>query len=332
MSEKISLTYFYREPRKTGLSIEGIFKSVKDCLEDRLVIKEFFCDPALSRVQNTLVAGRQASEINHITGDVNFLALGLRGKKTVLTIHDLGFYENPVHSKLVKFVYRLFWFLLPLKFVDIVTVVSEFTKQKLIRYFHFPESKIRVIPDPVKKVFRYSAKGQINERPVVLMMGTGKHKNLINLIEAAKDANFHLDIIGWPAADELEQLKAYHVSYTVFNGLSDEQVYERYVACDIMFMASFYEGFGMPIVEAQCVGRPVITSNIGAMLEVGKGSALLVDPHKPGEIRAAMESLRNETLYKDLVEKGRLNAASYDYKKIAGQYLEVYMELALQNK
>ena len=321
------VTHFYREPRKTGLSIEGIFKSVKECLTNRAEIRDFYCDGTLSRLQNTKRAGKFASDVNHITGDVNFLAMGLRGKKTILTVHDLGFYENPVHSRLVKLVYHLFWFYLPLKYVDIVTVVSDFTKQRLIKYFHFPEDRIRIIPDPVKKVFRFSAKEKLNAQPVILMMGTGKHKNLDNLIEAAKGTNFHLDIIGWPAKDELEKLNYYNIAHTVFSGLSDEEVYQRYVACDVLFMASHYEGFGMPIVEAQCVGRPVITSNIGAMLELGKGSAILVDPNKPVEIREAIESVQERELYDDLVAKGRVNAAKYDYKIIAEQYLAVYQEL-----
>lgn len=324
----LTVTHFYREPRKTGLSIEGIFKSVKECLTDRAEIRDFYCDGTLSRLQNTKRAGKFASEVNHITGDVNFLAMGLRGKKTILTVHDLGFYENPVHSRLVKMVYHLFWFYLPLKYVDIVTVVSDFTKQKLIKYFQFPEDRIRIIPDPVKKVFRFSAKEKLNAQPVILMMGTGKHKNLDNLIEAAKGTNFKLDIIGWPAKDELEKLKNYNIEHTVYSGLSDEEVYLRYVACDVLFMASHYEGFGMPIVEAQCVGRPVITSNIGAMLELGKGSALLVDPNKPVEIWEAIESLNDRKWYDEVVARGRVNAAKYDYKIIAEQYLAVYQELA----
>jgi len=131
----LSVTYFYREPRDTGQSIEGIFRLVEDRLKDKVDIKEFYCDPAKFRLQNIIRAGKFSGVVNHITGDVNFLALGLRGKKNVLTIHDFGFYENPVHSKLVKIVYKLFWFYFPLKYVAIVTVVSEFTKQKLIKYF-----------------------------------------------------------------------------------------------------------------------------------------------------------------------------------------------------
>jgi glycosyltransferase involved in cell wall biosynthesis len=323
----LAVTYFYREPRKTGLSIEGIFHSVEACLKDRIEISDFYCDANLSRLQNIREARKHAGEINHITGDVNFLAMGLRGKKTILTVHDLGYYENPVHSKVKKAFYELFWFTLPLKYVDIVTVVSEFTKNKLVEYFRFPEDRIRVIPDPVKPAFHFVKKEEISSKPVVLMMGTGKHKNLDNLIEAARGMDIHIDIIGWPAPDELQRLDEYKISYTVYNGLTDEQVQERYEACDMLFMASHYEGFGMPIIEAQTVGRPVITSNIGAMLEVADDSCLLVDPKSYLEIRNAIAALSDRRLYDKLVAKGIVNAAKYDYRFIADEYLSVYEEL-----
>lgn len=330
MSEEqlLSVTYYYREPRPTGQSIEGIFRLVKNSLHDKADIKEFYCTPGRSRFASIREVGKNASEVNHITGDVNFLALGLRGRKVVLTIHDLGYYENPVHSKLIKLIYRIFWFTLPLKYVDVVTVVSDFTKRKLIHYFNFPEDRIRVIYDPVKPVFSFREKVAIAQPPRVLMMGTGKHKNLDNLIEAVKDTDYQVDIVGWPAKDEMEKMDSYGISYKVFNKLTDEEVFQRYIECDVMFNASYYEGFGMPIIEAQAVGRPVITSNMGAMKEVGEGSAILVDPASPGEIKDALLALKDEQLYQDIVEKGRLNAAKYNYQHIAEQYLRVYKELA----
>ena len=171
----LSITYFYREPRKTGVSIEGIFKLVKECLKDEADIREFYCDPGLSRLQNTRRAELFASDINHITGDVNFLAIGLKGKKNVLTIHDLGHYDTlKKRSFFLHTIYKLFWFRYPLKHIQIVTVVSEFTKGKLTEYFNFPEERIRVIPNPVKPIFKFAQKEQLNQRPVVLMMGTGK--------------------------------------------------------------------------------------------------------------------------------------------------------------
>lgn len=325
----LTVTHFYREPRNTGVSMEGIFRTVKADLVGKADIREFYCDSKLSRLANTRNAAAAASEVNHITGDVNFLALGLRKQKLLLTIHDLGFYENPVHNKLKKAIYKMFWLTLPLRYSTMVTVVSEFTKSKLIQHFGYPAARIRVIPNPVKPVFTYQPKEAPTGRPNVLMLGTGKHKNLDNLILAAKDGGMHLDIIGWPAPDELEKLKEYNISHTLYSGLTDQQVKERYEACDILFIASHYEGFGMPIIEAQAVGRPVVTSNIGAMREVGEGSAMLVDPNSPQQIREAILTIAGDpVMYGDMVAKGQKNAARFAHETISKQYLDVYLELS----
>ena len=325
----LSITYFYREPRKTGVSIEGIFKLVRECLKDKADITEFYCDKDLSRFKNTLAAGKHSGKINHITGDVNFLAIALRGKKNILTIHDLGHYETLKNRNYLHFfIYKLFWYSLPLKNIDVVTVVSQFTKNKLKEYFNFPEEKIKVIYDPVKPLFKYTPKEKPGEKPVILMMGTGRHKNLGNLIEAARNSNYHVDIIGWPAPDELERLNSYGISHTVYNRLTDEEVYARYRACDILYNASFYEGFGMPVIEAQSVGRAVITSNVGAMKEVAGNSAVMVDPHKPDQIRAAIDRLVSDKVFYDgMVALGRENVIPFDYRHIAEQYLQVYLEI-----
>lgn len=308
--------------------MEGIFDSVKDALKDEMEIRNFYADSKLSRLQNIMRVRGEAGAINHITGDVNFLAMGLGGKKNILTIHDFGYYENPVHSKMVKTIYGMMWFYFPLKFIDIVTVVSEFTKEKLIKYFHFPESRIRVVPDPVKPVFRRSEKGALHARPVILQIGSGDHKNVMNMIEAVKGSAYHIEIVGWPSDAEVAKLKEYNISYAVSNSLTDEQVYNKYKECDILFFASYYEGFGMPIIEAQAVGRPVITSNIGAMKEVGEGSAILVNPKAPAEIRREMDALaQSRDYYNEVVQKGYKNAAKYDYVTVARQYLAVYKEL-----
>ncbi len=326
----LSITFFYREPRKTGLSIEGIFKLVKEKLKEKVDIKEFYCDPAISRLRNIIDAGKHAGEINHITGDVNFLALGLRGKKNILTVHDLGHYDTLKKRGFIQYIfYKLFWYKYPLKYISFVTVISEFTKNELIKYFNFPEDRIRIIHDPVKPVFVFSEKEKINDIPRILQIGSGVHKNLNNLIEAVKGINVHLDIVAWVADDMIRKLDDYHISYTVYNALTDEELYKRYIACDILYFASYYEGFGMPIIEAQAVGRPVITSNIGAMKEVAGDSAYLVDPDNVAEIKQAIfELIDNKALYKRLTAKGRENTVRFDSDIIAADYLSVYRELS----
>ena len=328
----LNVTYFFREPRKTGFSMEGIFTLVKSCLAGKVAITDYYCVPGVSRYKNAVLAGKHAGAINHITGDVNFILLTMGGQLNILTIHDLGFYENTVHSPLVRFVYGLFWYRLPLRKTALVTVVSEFTKNKLIHYFRYPAARIRVIPDPVKPLFRFAERQSHNEEPRILMMGSGKHKNLNGLIEAANGLDVRLDIIGFPSAEEQGKMNQYGIAFTVSNGLTDEEVYEHYRDCDLLYAASFYEGFGMPIIEAQAVGRPVITSDLGAMKEVGQGSAVLVDPADPIAIRdAIMKLISDRDFYYQTVNAGRANAEKYEANKIAEMYYEVYQSLASKN-
>lgn len=330
-NSRLSVTHFYREPRETGFSIEGIFKTVKDDLGDRLPIRDAFCDPHLSRLRNTLNAAKYASAVNHITGDVNYLAMGLKDRKNILTIHDFGFYENPVHSKLKHLIYHQFWFKLPLRHTSFVTVVSEFTRQKLIDYFQYPDDRIQVIPPPLKPVFKYMYKDELANKPVILMIGSGKHKNLGNLIEAVKDLNVHIDIVGSPSLEEMSLLATNNLSHTIHKHLSEEQVFDRYTRCDILFTASLYEGFCMPIIEAQAVGRPVITGDTGGMKEVANGSAMLVDPRRPDHIRDAISTLiADRGKYGALVTHGLRNAARFDHKLISEQYFRLYLELHKQ--
>ena len=79
--------------------------------------------------------------------------------------------------------------------------------------------------------------------------------------------------------------------FSTGESLSDAEVVRAYQECDLVLFASTYEGFGLPIVEAQAVGRPVITSDILSMPEVAGGAARLVDPFSVPAIRGAVLEL-----------------------------------------
>jgi glycosyltransferase involved in cell wall biosynthesis len=97
----------------------------------------------------------------------------------------------------------------------------------------------------------------------------------------------------------------------------------------MVVFASLYEGFGLPILEAQATGRPVITSNFGAMKEAAGEGALFVDPYSVESIRSAILRIKNEPqLREELVRKGRENVARFRPEAIARQYAEIYRSLA----
>jgi glycosyltransferase involved in cell wall biosynthesis len=110
--------------------------------------------------------------------------------------------------------------------------------------------------------------------------------------------------------------------------LTDEELVAAYQRCDMVVFASLYEGFGLPILEAQATGRPVITSNFGAMREAAGDGALLVDPYSVDEIRAAILRIKNEpALREELVRKGRENVERFRAPVVAARYAELYRQI-----
>jgi len=107
--------------------------------------------------------------------------------------------------------------------------------------------------------------------------------------------------------------------------LSAEDLMLEYRHSDVLVFASIYEGFGLPIVEAQAMGIPVITSKIAPMSDTAGDAALFVDPYDEGDIRAALERLLcSPDLACRLSDRGRSNAERFDARTVAGQYADLY--------
>lgn len=235
--------------------------------------------------------------------------------KKVTTYHDVipikyPQWSNPkivsVHKRRLKLVE---------KEIDHVIAVSESTKKDLIEISNIPEEKITVIYEgptanfkksPEEKIKRFREKYHLPEEFVLAIGGIGERKNLSRIKEASKD--YPLVIAGqtipWLQIEELELL---------------------YSAAWALLYCSLYEGFGLPLLDAQACGCPVITSNVSAMPETAGDGAILVDPYSIKNISRGIREVRE--IREELIKKGFENIKRFSWEKAAEKTAKVYRGL-----
>jgi glycosyltransferase involved in cell wall biosynthesis len=324
----VTVSYFYRTP--TALhSIERVFEAVRGAIGVRVRSRAVYCRyrrGIAGYLYNLIEARSRQSGINHITGDVHYLALALDGKRTVLTIHDCGTLDRLTGWR--REVLRLLWFEWPARRAAAVTVISGQTRAEVLRWTSCPEWKIRVIPDPLPPGFEASPAVFCAAEPKFLQIGTRANKNLENAARALEGLRCHLTIVGSLSVQQASLLDALKIRYTAFPDVTDAALLDLYRKADIVLFCSLYEGFGMPIIESNALGRPVVASDIEPLRDVAGGSTCLVNPRDVESIRAGVRRLIGEPCYRDdLIRRGFANAARFDARNIAAQYLNLYEEM-----
>lgn len=315
------------------ISIEKVFSVVKNGLLEKKVIHKSFQNPysSLTRMLSSMkYFKKHQGQINHITGDIHWACLLLDSKKTVLTIHDVvGFHEYK--DGLKRKLYMFFWFYLPLKKLKYITVISQKTKNELVDLYPKFEKKLRVINNPLT-IANQDENRNIQEKKIkdfnLLIVGTRENKNIDRILEAVKNINCNVTILGKLNETSLEKIRLSKANVKNYDFVSDEELVQLYKEHDILCFASLYEGFGMPIIEAQACGCAVITSNLEPMLSVAGEGALFVNPLDVEDISNKICTVMGDhELRSCLVEKGYKNAANYAQEKIVQQYLDLYKEI-----
>ncbi len=323
------LVFFQRRSFAHQFSIEKVFAGIRQELGKEksvtveLKVMPYFSTGILPRLRNIWWARQHQGDINHITGDVHYIALGLTKRKTILTIHDLNFLNQP--KLLTRWFLKLFWITFPLKRVSYVTVISEATREDLLNRVAFPKERTRVIPNYYDRSFHSVPKEFNAQQPRILQIGTKANKNLPRLIRALEGVPCHLIIVGAESITIQEELRSAKISFTWLQNLSEDQLKEQYTLSDIVSFVSTIEGFGMPILEAQATGRAVVTSNISSMPEVAGNAACYVDPLDSVAIRKGILKVIEDSSYRnDLIEKGYANLKRFELTKVAEMYLDLY--------
>lgn len=330
--KKIRVVFFQRKARKVGnYSVEFIFQDVRQRLAGEispvLSISTFESAGLFKRLYNCIEAFFKQGQVNHVTGDINYLGLFLNKRKTIHTILDCVFLTSTTGLKYR--VLKFFWLVIPERRATYLTAISESTKKEILRHHNCDPNKIVIIPVAISPAFIPKKKEFNNNLPRILQMGTAPNKNINRLIEALEGIPCVLNIVGKYVIEYEELLKKHNIKYVYEWDLTEEEVLDRYNMCDILSLVSTYEGFGMPILEAQAVGRVVITSTLFSMPEVAGNAACLVNPYKVEDIRKGILKIINDENYREsLIINGYKNTQRFNPETIANEYLKLYKKIA----
>ena len=330
-TQQIRLHYFIRKPRaQENFSIERLFDAIISALPEqhfavRRLICPFYSNGIFRRILLVVWAALHQGDINHVTGDVDFLCLLMRRRSTVVTIHDIGSLHRLRGFR--RRLYETFWLRLPLYRADEVTTASETSRAEIQRFA--PRARhIRVIPNCFSKDIQIQPKPFRCDLPRILQVGTRPNKNLERVISALRGLHCELVVVGKLTLAQSNLLDRCGIRYENHVNLSDSALLDQYRSADLVVFMSTYEGFGLPILEAQAIGRPIVTSNREPMRSVAGTGARTVDPFDTDEIRRGIEDvIRSPALRKTLIEAGRRNVERYSPASIASQYASLYLEM-----
>lgn len=326
---KVALVF--RSKERNEFSIEALFESLKKYIGEKLDTEDFFLPSGRYNrlpflIRNYRFAKTINADIYHITGEVNFIAPAFPKSKTIITVHD--YVDLETIKGLKGFIRWLFWCYIPFKRCKYIACISNKTLNETVERFPFTKDKVVYIPNPIDDSYIKVPKVFNTAKPRILVIGTRINKNVERIIEAVKDISCELYIIGILTEEQRTLLGKYSIEYKNVFHITDEEVHQAYCDCDMLCFPSTYEGFGRPIIEANAIGRPVVTSNLEPMVEVANGTAALVDPFDADSIKTGIQKVINvKSLREKLISLGYDNAKKYSADKVAGMYTDLYMTM-----
>lgn len=327
------ILYIYRHP-DMGFSIGKVFKPIEEEMKKYAEVDSVYLPvPNYSpkglwmniRAARKAVS-RKRYDVIHITGTEHYLIPFLPKDRLVVTVHDLGFCKILEHK--MTYTIKYYLFVLSLKKARFVTFISEKSEAEASEYVKIDKEKRQTIHNAVGREFIQSQKTFNSDKPIILHVGTKTNKNLDRSIEALKNITCLLRIIGNVTETQKKRMEELGIEYSIDCNLTDEQLKNEYDWADIINFPSLYEGFGMPIVEGQAVGRIVITSNLEPMCSIAGGASLLVDPTNVDELHKAYLKAFDSSFRSRMIEKGYENVKRFRLESICKQYLSLYEKIS----
>lgn len=331
----MKILYIYRHPAK-GISMGKVFKPIEEAMKQYAEVDSVYLPCANAKpmgLYRNICVARDAVkqkhyDVVHVTGDAHYLLPFLRKENTVCTVHDLGFVTNQ-RLGLLSLWHYMGW-IYTLRFANFVTFISDKSKREAEQLVKLSASRYSTIQDPVSPTFQFCPKVFNQAKPVILHVGTKPNKNLNNTILALQSISCHLRIVGTLSADQLFLLQLYRIDYSQVQDITDEELVIEYQKCDIVNFPTFYEGFGMPIIEGQATGRLVVTSDLAPMNDVAGDHAVLVNPDDVDSIRTVYQRIISDESYRQsIIAAGCENVKRFRLSTIVGEYHRLYQHLTV---
>ena len=230
---------------------------------------------------------------------------------------------------------------------DCIITVSENSKKEIMEYFSVPEERIHIVYDGVY-VQRYDEvlskeisdsvveKYNLPKKYILYFGSNRKHKNVETVVNAyakldeAVKTEYSL-VLSNPSNDIQQLVRKLNLenNVTYVERVSEQEKVVIYQKASLFVLVSFYEGFGIPLLEAMAASVPVITSNCSSLPEVAGDAAILVDPHDVDCLKEKMtEVLYSVELRNQLIEKGHQNIKRFNWDSAASSLHEILLEVA----
>jgi len=271
--------------------------------------------------------------------------------KAVVTIHDLipliypKNYPPGLKGRLKYLIQKRL-----VRNVDGIIAPSETSKKDIVRFLGFDTRKIRVIYEAPRKVFRkldvrdqrlvkIKKKYNLPEKFVLYVGDVNYNKNILGLAKACKIVKVALVIVGKQAADEgidlshpenqsfAEFLEKYGDDSKIkrLGFVPDKELVAIYDLASVYCQPSFYEGFGLSVLEAMACETPVVCSKTQALVEIAGEAALFANPKNPKDLAKKLsEVIKSPRTKEHLIKKGKERAVNFTWKKTARETIEFY--------
>jgi glycosyltransferase involved in cell wall biosynthesis len=278
----------------------------------------------------------------------NFIPLDIPARKLVTTIMDFSFHRYPEWHPKYRIAYFQANFWQKIHHADIIIVPSHYIAQEARELLPEENGKIRTVhlgidhhlfhPYPPEILQKFKCHKQLPGKFILFTGSIEPRKNLLGLLRAydllANDIKKEYKLVlagfeGWNNQEIMQWIGKNQKDISYLGYVSDIELAYLYNLASMLVLPSFYEGFGLPPLEAMACGTPTVVSRVASLPEICGDAASYVNPHEPSSIAEAITNLaRHNDICDDLRRKGLTQAQQFSWEKSAREHLEIFQEVS----